>query len=1377
MRQDNESFNAANIAQSKRPRYVIGLYFDNDNTDIVYLTSHKTAKTPAGATVISGVVKSFSGVSQKINPDKGNSTIGAFSFSVLDFNNQITELIRDKLNAGDGLRRKRVVCWVGYEGLLWEEYTTILTYIIDNVTYKNAVYKFSCSDIQRISRKNIFDLNTTTLTEDVSAKQDFLPVSLSDLTLFKSILHDSSYSDRPNQKLTYVLIDKEVIAVNGFFTHNESGLSLQVIQRGALNTLAAFHDSDSNKYVLSRKKVTEHVFLSGPAPKVAYQILTGHVAENLLSYSEQFSDASWVKINSTISSDVRVSPDGLTTADRLNVNTTNSYHALEKTLTGLTTNEAVTASIFIADDGAGYGFLTIYYGADFVSIVIDLQTGEITNETEGGNVKIKNMGTVGLAFGFRVFISVVILSGTTATFMVGSANSATPTYVGRAPSYAATVGDDIFLWGAQFSETNYLVPYFKTTTSAQAKETLPKNWHLGVTHELVRLQDYTRLGNDIWNPYTNEGRQVRFEGLTRTDGKLFIETEIMLWMAAFMPIYSNGQIGLKQLQPVLSESSYVAELNEENIVSYTDLKHDYNSVINQIALNWNYVFSKKDFTKTSILIDAQSIAKHNDAPPKELKLLGVGTAAHTDEALLSYFDSMRDRYSGPPERLSLNLLPSLNRLEVGDVVNVNLKQIRDFNKNSGVALNRAFEVQQVGVNWITGDFKVDLFGSSQKAGELVRSALSTVVDDSYYDSEGTDLSTVLTISGNAITANGTIAGGDTMPEGVYYYLGNLTLNSGVIAKFTRNTYLKIRGHLTVNGEFDGEGAGYLGHTGSGNIGDLKHFSNKIGHSGYLGTTMSGASVHIENGIFTTYVYSHSSSTPTKGVVDALPIFEVTNKSTSLLGLPQNLMGTSGGGGGPAVETVNTSVVTETVVASGGDGGNSGAGLMILCRGMSFGAGGKIKTSGLDGSPGSSYYNASNNAPGVGIQSGAGAGGAPGGLLVLIDGNNTSPALSSSNVISNLGNSPNIGERVHSVTANVSSSTLYTSEVVGFAGYNMGKSAYNIQYLPPVANIDAQQSSEAVISESFLQTWTARRSATQGTIMSVAYGNGVLVSVGVNSSSVPFIQTSTGNGNSWTLRTVPGTVSDLFDVVYGNGTFVVVGRGSGSNGYIATSTNGGVTWVERTHPRTGLAINAVAFNNSLFVAVGEADSGVPVTYIITSTDGVVWVDESPLVFYNNARKIIWGNDEWMVFASSIITSPDATNWAQRGTTSISLYNDLTWDGKQYVAVTQAGVYGDGVYTSADGNVWKGSPTPFDSALLAVDYGQGVYVATGSPYSSNQTVILTSRDAINWTSVNPPTNIPNTLFRDVLFVNNFFIAVGNNVDATYGAAVLTSLRVDF
>ncbi len=866
MRVDNSVFAEQNNRPEKQPHFVVRFSFDKADTDLHYLTSHANTPVPGGASVTTNCVRRLSGSSQRINPDIATSEIGVIGFDVIDKNSEITALIKTKLDAGDGLRNKKVVYYVGYEGMPWVDFQRVHTFLADTPTYKDGVYKFSTADIQRQARKQIFEPKVLYLNGDITATATKIPLSGSDLTIFQTVAHDAKYSVHPSQSVGYIKIGKEVIAHTGMVNDGGLGTIVSVLQRGALGTAAVAHDVDLSKDLDRRTKVTEHIFLEGAAPKVMYAILTGK------------------------------------------------------------------------------------------------------------------------------------LEGT------------------------------------------------------QASLPLPTHWHLGISTSLVRLADFENIGVDLWDASDDSGREMRFEGLKKTDGKRFLEKEIGLYISTFMPVYSDGALGLRRLAPVLAGSPAVEALTEKNVVSYGSLKHDYSKVINQIRIEWNWIDAKDEFSKTNVYIDSASISKHDSAPVKNMAFRGVVTGASSEQDLVNQFDALRDRYSGPPITLSIEVMPTLNPLEVGDIVYLSLPQVRDM--VTGTTLSRAFEIQRVGVNWQTGRVKLDLFGSSQAAGALSQTTLTNVLADSWYVSTGTDLNSLPEVSGGVVNSDVTLTGhASDNNNAIYYHNGDLEIAPGVTVTINENVFFKIKGTLTLNGKIGGKGLGAAGGTGmSAFVSVPDTWNSTSGVSGGFGLTRSSAGLFFvfPGNSFVPYTFPSQLATVSSGGLFGVPFYQtsVNDTGVAITGLPKNLRG-SGGGGGGAVGSIN-GAGTPTVEANGGNGGAGGAGLLMIARGYAYGLNGSIDVSGNDGIVGATslgtYFN--------GHRAGSGGGGSPGGVVAFIDGN-ASPFALESKLVANLGDSEPIPTFPPSSIISDATIGYYQSLMQGFRSRAMNDAAGRVQYVPARRSIDEQ----------------------------------------------------------------------------------------------------------------------------------------------------------------------------------------------------------------------------------------------------------------------------------------------------------------------------------
>lgn len=624
-----------------------------------------------------------------------------------------------------------------------------------------------------------------------------------------------------------------------------------------------------------------------------------------------------------------------------------------------------------------------------------------------------------------------------------------------------------------------------------ASNTLPEGWHLGVDPTLVDLTQFQNIGSDLWDT-TNDaaGFILRFNGLEPTDGKKFLEEQIYLLTQVFSPILSDGRIGLKRLVPALAGAAAQAQLSNLNVISHGAMKHDMSALINRVAISWSKVGD--DFRRTNILIDADSITKHGAANLKRFEFEGLSSSLYTSSAISQIFNSLRERYANPPLRLTAKAFSSLDRLEIGDPVFANLDSVRDYSNDSSTKLRRTFEIHQIKESR-AGGISLSLFGSSSNADPIDPEAPSNPLPDTYYDQSGTELSTVVTIA-SGVTAAGTfnLTGNASLKAGVYYFLGDLTIADGTILEIDENVTLRIRGGLTINGEIRGVGAGHAGVSDAAAIG-----AGPGGTPGFFGST--AASDGIESTIIdlaregiNQLLQTRPPDTPsTVGQYPAVPNFNLSVDGITINGCPDDLRGTSGGPGGKLINN------DDTVVAQGSTGGAGGAGLLLVCRALSFGLTAVVDLSGGDGAqPG-----ATSVLDGRPAYPGTGAGGAPGAFVVLIDGSTVLPDILSA-FVANGGLTDPVGNTMPLPAFNDPSPGPGDAELTGFydparviSGQDYALAAYRVQFIPfpetPVEDLpEAEDSSSTVIVvlSNETQSLTADNS---GAVASFAEANGLL----------------------------------------------------------------------------------------------------------------------------------------------------------------------------------------------------------------------------------------------------------------------------------------------
>ena len=578
--------------------------------------------------------------------------------------------------------------------------------------------------------------------------------------------------------------------------------------------------------------------------------------------------------------------------------------------------------------------------------------------------------------------------------------------------------------------------------------TLPAHWHLGISTSLVELGDFTGIGVDLWDTTDDsKGFILRFAQEKAQDGKSFLEKQVYSVMGCFSPVYADGKVGLRRMAALTSDAASVLTLTEDHVVSHSGLSYDMPAMINDFQIDWSY--DGKEPRRRSRFVDQASIAVHGQATRKKLEWRGVYGSKATDVTIWQRLAALRDRYSAPPERVQAKLLASLSGLEVGDVVKLNVKNLRDF-AGTGTQINRAFEVQRLSLNHSTGDLDVDLFGSTARPETSAPSDITSYpLPDAFYSAIGTALNAVagVTIASGIMTAApATPIGGNadmTAAGAIFYHLGDLTIQNGVTLKIADNCQLRVMGYLTINGTIDGNYAGLAGVADDGAVepylsGNPGFIGNSRGLDG-LRVTEMGGNPQLESQPIPT----------TQGRFDAFPFLALTISGNNLLGIPSDLRGTGGGPGGKVV-------YQSSLRANGGTGGAGGAGLCIVSRGGTFGGSGQITLRGADTAAPSPHLEQGKN-----FYPGTGGAGGPGSFLWLMD---TGPAIAA----------PDVTGKFYGVTGTVAQ-PFYSAEFPilfmpsrahqrrsrseqPYAGYlgpeiisalDLSNACHRIQYIPPV----------------------------------------------------------------------------------------------------------------------------------------------------------------------------------------------------------------------------------------------------------------------------------------------------------------------------------------
>lgn len=243
--------------------------------------------------------------------------------------------------------------------------------------------------------------------------------------------------------------------------------------------------------------------------------------------------------------------------------------------------------------------------------------------------------------------------------------------------------------------------------------------------------------------------------------------------------------------------------------------------------------------------------------------------------------------------------------------------------------------------------------------------------------------------------------------------------------------------------------------------------------------------------------------------------------------------------------------------------------------------------------------------------------------------------------------------------------------------------------------------------------------------SVAYGNGVFVTIADNNQRVSAV--SADGGLTWQLGGQLPVATSWTSITFGNGVFVAVGASDVS----ATSPDG-LSWTQRSMPSFA-KWKSVAYGGGQFVAVAASS-----TTVATSPDGITWT-ALRLPQNSNWSSIAYGGGMFVVVSTGSATaasSPDGITWRQRELPSSAKWSSVVYGNGVFVAVASEAAF---LAFSFDGMFWATGSGALASP--AVVFGGGVfmiapptgtdfyYVATPAPVEFRDATLPISR---TWTA---------------------------------------------
>lgn len=946
MRALNTNFKIKNDALAKQPVYVAQIFFNQGNAgvdgtnDIYFATcdvNNITGFPYASRWFPFLKADSIGSMSQTVDPINGVSSIGSLNVTITDYQGKVSDIIKAADVAGHGLRRQRIIIYQLYKGMDWANRIVTRTMQVNDLALSSLnEYRLTAADVQRQLQKTIFNPFTTTLNAAIVGTGAITPtvVDARNFIAVTSVAYGTS---------GFIKVDDEIMR---WTTKTTASFTIAAPDRGLFGTTAVTHSINA--------KVTEVIVLNENPIIMALKIMESSGVASANGAWDTY-PARWG-------------------CDMDNVNDTDEAGilAVGKLLTGLSATPA-------ASDGVQFEFV-IAQGVEAKTFIEDSifkilgcygfvrgdgkysirAYSDLANAAkENASVVLDRNAVVkwgDLTYNYNDLANLVWIEYDEALKLTGK-------YIRQTLFIDST---SIKKWG-EAKQLKYqaqgiiptsvfaaqLYQYFQRVLARYSRPPMQIPLTVLPRYHPIELGDIVRVILPIRDLFTGASLDRAFEVLTTQlmpkTGEVQITCIAQPEHAAFW------------FQGVGSVESITISPGVANIPTATTLQmvaRTFDGSGNQVpipAISW---LSTGNITVSSTgLVTAGSV--------------GSGTVYAVSGSKISNISAITITAAANTNPVaSVSVVPSSVTLKAGDMqqmtaiaydVTGSIVNGKTFNWASSNPAAATIPAGSATTKLLTA---VANGNTNITATETLSSIVSSIVPVTVATPQ-TPIFTPPALANSAyqigtqITAHGPVNGPHVIPNGYnfaagdYWYDGNVSLALGTSCTINGTVRIFSLGVITINGTIDGVGRGSVGSAGVTAGGSPYTFNGVSGtFKGFVGGGGDGA-----GGSGTQFTGGYNPFLSVPSLLGAIPLYQ----SNPILTItPLTLSGASWASvaGLPAVlggsQSSSGSLIAEVSTTSGA-GGNAGAGLLLMARGIYITTG-AVNLNGLAGvnGPGDTY---------------------------------------------------------------------------------------------------------------------------------------------------------------------------------------------------------------------------------------------------------------------------------------------------------------------------------------------------------------------------------------------------------------------------------------